>query len=97
MRSLGERDGTTAPASGDGREPDGAFGIGSDDEEGADADERSALTGGAGRLNQAATPLAYHDGFLDDGGMRMARTSDMPYRDAPEAVDVTVASVSRGT
>jgi len=81
-------------AAGGARELYEAFGIGSDEE---DADERSPLTGGAGRFRQAAAPLTYHDGFLDDDGMTTARTSGTPYRDASERADAIVASVAHST
>lgn len=57
-----------------------AFGVGSDEEDEGEVDENSALTG-AGRFGQAAAPLTYHDGFLDDNGMSSARTAGTPYRD----------------
>lgn len=104
MRSLAEHGGPAPSVSGvpgagqttagGARELYEAFGIGSDDE---DADEHSALTGGAGRFRQATAPLTYHDGFLDDEGMTTARTSGTPYRDVPGRVDAIVAPAADDT
>ncbi|KIM30986.1 hypothetical protein M408DRAFT_7406 [Serendipita vermifera MAFF 305830] len=102
MRSLDPRG---APPAGSGvpgpgersaggtRELYDAFGVGSDEEDEGDADEHSALTGGAGRYGQNAAPATYHDGFLDDNGLTSARTTGAPYRD--DVPDVAAAGATR--
>ena len=102
-RGGGAPSGTGAPGAGERtaggtRELYDAFGVGSDEEdEEQDVDENTALTGGAARrFGQSAAPLAYHDGFLDDGGAPTARTAPAPYRDEePEPTAATVALSSR--